>query len=120
MNKKLALLTLNHIPEGCQGRFNPDRSQLELGVYQLREPSTVPESSTGHTVESRMAMQLDGSQVLASKTFEDDRYIKDVVDELIKKYDGVESHSVGGVEWTAAFRITTTDRIINEYFLGRD
>jgi len=118
MNRKLALLTVSYTPEGYKGRFYPEKSQLELGIYQLREPSTVPENSTGSlTVEGRMAMQLNGSQVLASKTFEDDRYIDDVLGELIEEYDGLKSHGVGGTQSVAEFRITNAERIINEFFL---
>ncbi|MBD3355161.1 hypothetical protein GF361_04200 [Candidatus Woesearchaeota archaeon] len=120
INRKLALLTLHHLSEKYEGRFHPDKSQITLSVYRLEDPDMIPKSrNTNSGVERRIQMQLENSQVLASKTFEDARTEKDIIDELVKRYDGVATTGVGAEMWSAAFRVTATDRILHEYFLNQ-
>jgi hypothetical protein len=119
MNRKLALLTMYHKQDpDLPGRFGDDPHYLELGVYQLLEPSTEKPWDSRLSVENRMREQLENAQVLATKTFEDARDLHTIVGELVARYEGVHSGGVGGIQEEAAFRVTYADKILSEYFFG--
>lgn len=115
MNKKLALLTLKYFHEDQYSSFHPDKTQLELGIYQLREPNIASQHFSGHLVEDGIQTQLENGLVIASKTFVDDRNIGYVAEELAKDYDGISSGGIVGSQAIVVFRSSAKDRI-QEYF----
>jgi len=116
MDRKLALLTM-HYPESKDNRFHPDPCYLDLTIYALKEPSVKSfVVSEVQEVEDRILMQLSNSRIVAAKTFDDEKGLRDIALELASKYNGVETGGYGGVEWTASFRLTSMDLILKDYF----
>jgi len=115
MTKKLYILTIHYIRMGFKGKF-PEKSQLEIGIYQLTEPKQDHKDITDFTLEHSIGTQLKHSQFVDAKTFYDDRNLKSIADELASKYEGYVMGGVPKVDYIAAFRITQLERILKEIF----
>lgn len=113
MSKISAFLTLRDIPKESEGKPHPGVSCLELGLYQLTERS--PEGPNIESMQRGILKQIEGGQLLATKTFVDERDFRKIVEELLEKYDGEEYVTALG-ECVAVFRGTEKERILREYF----